>query len=284
MRWGMKAGGGDHLWGAAPGGPRGVMGAWGSAEAVCPSVRSLPHPGVLRGAGAERHQHGGTGLRAALQAVPAQPPQGGGTPGQVGGQGTPLRPHTPCAGHGEGCEPGRVSPARPSPLQSTGCGGVSLGGGRGGGRARLLQQHPGEGAPPGGADRLPSPARCSPGPRPHSALRLRPPQPGEPPGLLPALPWGSQGGPPDTLAVSSPQGGFAARREQSSQPGPPWDMESQGGYCCGGDPGDRAQGSPRLCPARASGNARSSQASPATGTCRRTAIPWGRGTTRSTCT
>uniref|UniRef100_A0A8D0EKF1 SHC2 protein n=1 Tax=Strix occidentalis caurina TaxID=311401 RepID=A0A8D0EKF1_STROC len=34
--------------------------------------------------------------------------------------------------------------------------------------------------------------------------------------------------PPNALALSSPQGGFAARRDQSSQPGPPWDLESQG--------------------------------------------------------
>uniref|UniRef100_A0A8D0KQE9 PID domain-containing protein n=1 Tax=Strix occidentalis caurina TaxID=311401 RepID=A0A8D0KQE9_STROC len=40
--------------------------------------------------------------------------------------------------------------------------------------------------------------------------------------------------PPNALALSSPQGGFAARRDQSSQPGPPWDLESQGGYCRGG--------------------------------------------------
>ncbi|NWW85772.1 SHC2 protein, partial [Rhynochetos jubatus] len=33
--------------------------------------------------------------------------------------------------------------------------------------------------------------------------------------------------PPDALSVSSPQGVFAARRDQSSQPGPPWDLESQ---------------------------------------------------------
>ncbi|NXE29260.1 SHC2 protein, partial [Ardeotis kori] len=53
-------------------------------------------------------------------------------------------------------------------------------------------------------------------------------------------PWGRcrpcRGGPgqvpPDALAVSSPQGGFAARRDLSSQPGPPWDLESQGGYRC----------------------------------------------------
>ncbi|NWS78195.1 SHC2 protein, partial [Crotophaga sulcirostris] len=57
-----------------------------------------------------------------------------------------------------------------------------------------------------------------------------PSQVSEPPGLLPTPPWGSQVGPPNTLAVSSPQGGFAARRDQSSQLGPPWDLESQGGY------------------------------------------------------
>ncbi|NXY78666.1 SHC2 protein, partial [Glareola pratincola] len=39
--------------------------------------------------------------------------------------------------------------------------------------------------------------------------------------------------PPDTLTVSSPQGGFAARRDQSSHPGPPWDLESQGQPCDG---------------------------------------------------
>lgn len=86
----------DELgWGRCPsvggegqlGAIRGAAGDTGEAS-ICPSVRpsarSLPHPGVLRRAGAERHQHGGTGLRAALQAVPAQPPQGGGAPGQVG--------------------------------------------------------------------------------------------------------------------------------------------------------------------------------------------------------
>ncbi|NXV51806.1 SHC2 protein, partial [Uria aalge] len=54
-----------------------------------------------------------------------------------------------------------------------------------------------------------------------------PPSQVSPPGLLPALPWGSWACPPDTISVSSPQGGFAARRDQSSQPGPPWDLESQ---------------------------------------------------------
>uniref|UniRef100_A0A663DWA7 SHC adaptor protein 2 n=1 Tax=Aquila chrysaetos chrysaetos TaxID=223781 RepID=A0A663DWA7_AQUCH len=39
--------------------------------------------------------------------------------------------------------------------------------------------------------------------------------------------------PPDALTVSSPQGSFAARRDQSSQPGPPWDLESQGQPCDG---------------------------------------------------
>lgn len=42
------------------------------------------------------------------------------------------------------------------------------------------------------------------------------------------------GCPPDALTVFSPQGGLAPRREQSSQLGPPWDLESQGGYCRGG--------------------------------------------------
>lgn len=105
----------------APSGPRGVMGAW--RKMLEPSVHSLPHPGVLRGAGPECHQHSGTGLRAALQAVPAQPPQGGGTPGQVGGWG--LSVHSLRRESG----PSRVSPACLSPLQGTGCGGVSLGGG-----------------------------------------------------------------------------------------------------------------------------------------------------------
>ncbi|KAK2541945.1 Shc2 isoform A [Columba livia] len=36
-----------------------------------------------------------------------------------------------------------------------------------------------------------------------------------------------------TGSSSPSQGGFAARREQSSQPGPPWDLESQGQPCDG---------------------------------------------------
>lgn len=48
-----------------------------------PPPPSLPHPGVLRGPRPERHQHRGPSLRAALQTVPAQPPQGGRTPRKV---------------------------------------------------------------------------------------------------------------------------------------------------------------------------------------------------------
>lgn len=55
--------------------------------------------------------------------------------------------------------------------QADGARGVGLGG-RGGGGAQLLQQHPGEGATPGRAGGLQA--------RPHAALRPRGPGPGQP--------------------------------------------------------------------------------------------------------
>lgn len=83
-----------------------VLEAWwecrGNIQAVHLSACSLPHPGVLRGAGAERHQHSGTSLRAALQAVPAQPPQSGGTPRKVGERESRCSPTAPVLGTSPG--------------------------------------------------------------------------------------------------------------------------------------------------------------------------------------
>ncbi|PNJ02114.1 SHC2 isoform 5, partial [Pongo abelii] len=86
------------------------------------------------GPGAEHHQHRGPSLRAALQAVPAQPTQGGAAPRKAGG-----------------------------------AGGVGLGGRGGLFGAQLLQQHPREGTAAGRASGLqagPDTALRPHGPRP----------------------------------------------------------------------------------------------------------------------
>lgn len=149
---GMKAGGGDSSWGArgvAQGGPGGLVGVQGkhsSRPSVClqPATSWSAARGWRRASSAQWDKPSSCASSSTCTAPPKwwYPQKGRGA-------GVPLQPHSPCPGHvpwlgvalgapipagrGEGSEPGRSSPALPSPLQGTGCRGISLGRGRRGG-------------------------------------------------------------------------------------------------------------------------------------------------------
>lgn len=124
----------------------------------------------------------------------------------------------------------------------------------------------------------------------HSHIRTQPSSSGPPSQVSPwGRCWPCCGGPgqvPPTPSLSPlPRVGLQPGETRAASRGHPGTWRARVGTAGGGaDPGDREQGSPQLCPPRAGGDAWSLQASPATGTCRQTATPWGRGTTRSTCT